>query len=448
MKQKFKSSLVALIWFWISILTLGILYLQNVGPKSVGDYEMHMYNTYALATGNISNKFDHHADQFKNAKSVVYGPESILTMNGGDPGYPDQRVMKPFTRDYQVDEQLKNNLIPSDLKGVHPVRSQYPSINWLFQAIGFKIGLKLHLSSYNIWQSARIANLIAFIIVISLSIIIIPQGKWLISLASSFPLTVFIAASISADSINISVATLFVSFVMSLREKSYSTSKINKKEIAALMLFVLLFFCLKVAYVPMLILILVIPNHFFNFKLKTICIGLAGILSMIYYLVWSKLNATVLLDIADLNQNIHYIKTHLIQTIFSLFSFSVNLLPMKLGMAQIDGESFLGPVTFAFILILFAIAFYANIDKFKILQKLNLKEKVIYGSPLIYAVIAYIGSIMITSASLLATWTTVYFRTDGPVQALSDVQGFQIRYILPLIPLLTIMYCLTDNKNK
>lgn len=218
---------------------------------------MHVYNTYVVATGQVKRDFINDPETNGIKKMTFRGPANILSLNGADFEYPD-RVLSPFSKDPKLDTQVNSYKNTSNKEVEKSVRTQYPPLNWVIPAMGLKLGLLLHTDAYTSWQFARVANLVGFIIIIVLAIVFAPKGKWLFASIGSFPLSVFLASSVSADAVNISVSALFVALIMNLRNEGWKDKQISNWQISWLMILVVVFFNLKVAYVPMLILILLI----------------------------------------------------------------------------------------------------------------------------------------------------------------------------------------------
>ena len=443
MKDYFKQSLVPVLFFIISAVTLGSLYIQNYGPKSLGDYDMHIYNTYAVATGQLSGKFIVNNQKNGIKEMMIQGPSDELTLNGANFIY-EPMVLHPFTKSKEYSLQKKSyNNTPANMTNV-PVRTQYPFINWVPQAIGYNIAKHFGASIWGMWQGARIGNLAIYVILVAIAIVIIPNGRWILALIGSFPLSVFLSSSLSGDALNISISTLFVAYVLHLRMNSLRSTQISKKQISVLIIFTLLLFSLKVAYVPLLIIILAIPNRYYSFKKKVSSIGGSGILGLLIYLIWSHKYATVLQSFDNLNANVTFIKEHIGQTVFAIFSQTI-LIPFKF-LSEIDqpgSATTLGFLTVSFIIVITIVLFLSHKEELTISPSASLKDCLSLFYPIILAVGAYLMAVGLTEAALLVSWTKVY--PGGKTFDITDIQGFQARYLLPLAPLTLMIYGVSDQ---
>lgn len=446
MKKRIADSFFPIIIFLIFALSLGSLYLKNVGPKSVGDYDMQMYNTYVVATGKMNKHFKNDSTSYDIKKMIFYGPANLLSLDGADNSYPN-KVLSPFSKDDQLDIQLKSfkSLTSSNIEKLD--RTQYPPLNWLIQAIGMKVGLITKVSPYLTWQMARIANLIGFIIIISCAILLVPRGKWLFAAIGSFPLSIFLGSSLSADAVNISISALLVAYVLYLRDKALqSNGKISNLKMLLLMLLVIIFFNLKVAYVPMLIIILLVPNSFYTLKQKIVTLGISGTVGLTSYLLWSHTYSTVFTSFGSLSQNLAFVKDHLMSAIYSVIVFTINMPFFLSGIGNADNWSKVGVLTTLFMIFILIVALAFNINSFKEAELFTLSEKINHYSPILLGLVAYFGSMLILSMVLLMTWTKVYPGGSGYTYIMNDIQGFQSRYFLPIMPLFALIYALSDNK--
>ncbi|GAO99102.1 hypothetical protein FFIC_010070 [Fructobacillus ficulneus] len=425
-----------------------MLYIKNVGPKSLGDNDMHLYNTYLVASGKypVSPKFNVEKSNFSVKKMQVKVPKNVAVSDGQDGSY-EKYVMSPFKTDpnkgLQYISSKSSNTTPTKIG----VRTQYPPLNWGIQALGFKTGSILHKSVYTSWQFARVANLTLFIIFMMIAIILIPKGKFILSLIGSFPLTVFLASSLSADAVNISVSSLFVAYVLHLRNKSLNENQsIKLSQMLVLGAFVIVFFNLKVAYVPMLILIFLIPNYFYSMRNKILSMGASGLIGLSSYLMWSHKYSSILYGFPNSHKNFQFLLHHLFQGIFATFVYILTYPFSVISQMYSDYGSMLIVVTLFLISFILYTLFILNHSRFSSESaNYSTNQKIIYYWPIILSVLAYLMVMFLTVFVLLATWTKIYSGGIGQTYRITDIQGFQARYLLPLMPMLATVYAVSDE---
>jgi uncharacterized membrane protein len=102
-----------------------------------------------------------------------------------------------------------------------------------------------------------------------------------------------------------------------------------------------------------------------------------------------------------------------------------------------DGAN-LGFITILFVIFILVASIIINYQNFVFLNEDTLKTRFLVFYPVIIAFLAYFFTIALTQTALLATWTQVY---PGPGKYdITNIQGFQARYLLPVAPLLLITY--------
>ena len=121
----------------------------------------------------------------------------------------------------------------------------------------------LELSPYYLCLVGRITNLIVCTLIIAMGIKILPQFKKSMLFILLSPVVLAYIASLSADGIIIATSFLFISTILYHKNKKEILSK--KSYIGLLLLIIFVSTC-KVAYLPLIGLILLLPNQ--NFKNK------------------------------------------------------------------------------------------------------------------------------------------------------------------------------------
>ncbi|MBS9334889.1 DUF2142 domain-containing protein [Fructobacillus sp. M1-10] len=443
-KDSLSKSFFPLVFFLIFACSLGSLYVTNIGPKTLGDYDMHLFNTYALATGQVKGSFEADSDSHNMKKMVIHGSKSYLSREGANWAY-ENSVINPFQKDENLDLQVKSFNGPNT-STKELVRTQYPMINWMFPAVGLKVGMLLKLGTFQAWTLARIANLMSYVFIMALSITLLPKGKWLFSAIGSFPLSVFLASSVSADATNISVTALFVAFILNLKKSSTLNNKISHTEIAFLMLFTVIFFNLKVAYVPVLLLVFLLPNKFFSIRKKLLAGSGSVLIGLVSYFLWSKTFSTVLTSFYGLQDNVSFVKHHLISAFFACWNFALNTPLYFLSAIGTDSAGAkLSALTAMFGIFILVLSIIFNYNSFSGNDNIKLTSRISKYFPIILAVTVYFAVLLLTLFVLLVTWTKVYPGGIDKTYDVSDIKGLQMRYFLPLMFLSVLFYYVDDS---
>ncbi len=240
----------------IIMIILGIIYTMVMVPLSVPDEPTHYNNALV-----VSNK--------------------IITFCGGD-GTPSQREMslKSFgdgSYIYEFWNGIKEDDNPLGLTGIWK-SEQMPLYPYFFSGVMIAL-LKCVGAPYQIFVvMGRLINLLLFSLITLLCIRICPRFKTIILTFSFLPAVVWMENSFSYDSLNFSMANLFICYCIRCRDKY----KVSIKDIIMLIAIMLSFAPIKYIYVVMAIFVFIIPLSHFQIKNKKriAMIGGAALLAM------------------------------------------------------------------------------------------------------------------------------------------------------------------------
>jgi uncharacterized membrane protein len=140
-----------------------------------------------------------------------------------------------------------------------------------------------------IYYNGRYITFLCWLVGMFFVIRLIPFGKWLMTLVILLPMNLYVANSFSADTVTNILGLLFIAYVLKL---SLQEKKISYWNIAFLLLMVILLTFAKVVYVGLVILILVIPPK--QFKNIYVYASSALLLFLTAFLVTNYWSATIL----------------------------------------------------------------------------------------------------------------------------------------------------------
>ena len=165
--------------------------------------------------------------------------------------------------------------------------SVYSPVQYLPQVLGVIWGKLTVKSPIIISYCGRLFNLAICITLIYFAIKKIPFGKELIFVVSFIPIAIEGLTSLSGDGFTLSVAMLFISYII---EIYYSKRKLLKKDYFILCtLGVIIAFC-KIVYIPVVFLLLLLPKESFGSNKKKYIITISLIMAfLICNLVWLAL---------------------------------------------------------------------------------------------------------------------------------------------------------------
>lgn len=417
----FKKELPVLVFMVMSLIS-GSVFIKNIGTFSGPDLNgLHYKSSLALATGQVFqdvNKYGY------SKRSTISGSENYFSSGSlciNNTLVADV-IENPLRSDNLNSCIREGDRTLSSSKTVEaPAVMQYPLFGYTPQAVALRIGMLLNAEPIDAQTLARYFNLFTYIVLIILSIKIIPKGKWLLVVLALLPTSLFLASSLSSDSLNIAWSFVFVAYIAKLYIQK---RKITPRQIAIISILGVGLFMLKVAYSPLLLLILALNKS--STPNKTKWLLFAGIFSVgaTMYLIWSK-NWGSLSAIVDTSDNLRAIVSSPIKALAGVL---VGVIYTPLRLFDANRTLYIMLTT---IVILTALVSIRNIKPVFPDRLLNFMRA--YKLQIL-ATLAVLGSLGLTYIALLLTWTNI--GADGFL----NIQGFQGRYVLPLLPLTLLIY--------
>lgn len=264
--------------FVVLCMAFGLFFVFLTPPFNVPDEHNHFEQSFYLAHGQLLPKVD--------AQGNVYG-----TINSGYSAFLSEWPSVQFNANQKVSYTKIINTLQSKVDNT-PQKNRYryvyyPFVLYIPQAVGMIAGKALfHLFRmglyYNTFQQmifARLFNLLFYMIIVACAIRIMPVFKRTMLLLALMPMTLFVAASCSADTFVYAVSFLAVAYILRLAY-SPGVRSIGKKELVCLSALCGLLLFAKSVYVLLFFLCLLIPKaKFQGWKRKLfllLCTLLAG----------------------------------------------------------------------------------------------------------------------------------------------------------------------------
>lgn len=417
-----------IIVFIAGSLLFGLIFIYNLGAFTGPDMrDAHYKASLALATGQSFNK---PITQGYGRVSELKGNERYFNSGGdtcGKGALVSAVVAVPLNNDrlhkciFQHDKNLSWDKTVKTT-GI----LQYPPIGYIPQAIGIFAGIKLHLEPVHAQTLARVLNLFTYIVIIAASIKLLPKGKWLTVGLGLLPPSLFLASSLSADALNIAWSFLLIAYVLHLNHKG---KLINKKQKLMLAVLGVVLFLLKVAYSPLILILLVLDKKTISYKHRWVLFAITSIVGAILYAIWS-LNWSSLNSAVDLSVQSNLIIHNLPKFIIGII---VNVVYAPFFVLKINELGYL----LVYGVLVFILG--KNIKNKQVVVPSKLVDFVIFYKIQIVSLLAWTLSLAMTYTALLLIWT------DISKYGWLGIQGFQERYLLPLLPLLILVYYLPQN---
>lgn len=398
-----------------------IILLTPVCLVTSNDDQVHFHRMYILLDGKTSNWT--YAGRYFN-HLVIDNHEKYKS-------YEEIKLYKNF---------LNNNNNKKTIIDVDNMDSNidYTELIYLPFSFGYKIAKMLGFNFVNCIYISKLFNLILYIVMMAFAIKIAPCAKRLAFVIGLFPTNIYLASQFSYDSTI--TAGMIISFMAFLNIRN------NKKvDLKNLLIFVLgiTWACLpKVVYCPLLLLLLFIPNDWFDSKRQAHIVKIG--ICLLFLLIMSTFVLPVLTSSVSgdsrvegtsvtgqlkyiLNNPFTYIKLLLVETVSSFDK-------MFFGLSTFSSLGYLNRYTdlfnlsnFVILFLLLYLTFTDGIDKKLVDKKLR-----------IILTILLIGIWCLIWSALYLSWTPV----GSP-----RISGVQSRYFIPVLLPLLIMF-IPNGKSK
>ena len=404
-----KANVVAAVVFAIIALAEGLFMIGDIDAKSLPDPTMHIPQTYALATGQVFNPTEFQTDEWGNhfRRQNLKGDSYYLEPDGNN-----SLLMNV------ISQIGKSNAYHSEDNGSQTVSglyrsTQYFPASYIPQAVGMKIGMMLHMSHYKTLQMARGVNLLTFIAMVAFAIILLPRGKLLMLALGLLPMTVYTASSMMPDGLYFAASACMVAVAMYGLRSERRMSNGLYVFLIVISLWILLG---KSLYLVAALPVLLLPKVVLSWKRKLGYVGVMCI-GLVLYLLWSSAysGGFFAANVADNKGYILHDPVHFVIVVLknALHVYS-ELIIMPHGYWW---------VALAITVITVGSAVYGFVTDWK-RERSNFT--VVYVASV---VVSFFLGICAIYAFTALTWNDLSNMSQG-----IDLEGFQGRYILPLLP--------------
>lgn len=388
--------------FLMFVIPVGLLYLFAIPMGGVPDERNHFLRAYEISQGHmISQKIDENS-------VGRYLPSSASNI------FQDISNMRYDTLKEKV--KLSANEEKEFLRFGNT--ALYSPVSYLPQTIGVLIGSILHLPMLLIAYLGRITNFAFFILVMFFVIKYIPIFKKTTFLLCFMPMMMQEAASLSPDAIVNCCSFALIAYILySIYNKS---KKMERNDYIILSALSVILALSKIVYLPLLLLLVLIPKDRFKTKEEKIkFIAICWLVAVALNFVWLTLSSKYLIEFqpgVDSKEQIMYVlkNPHIyIMTIFRTIQFNLNTLTITFIGSHLEWLNLYlsQPIIMLYLTVIIIFNFQDN-DK----SKLKMNEKLLF---------LFVGCsvILLTFTSLYVQWTAV---------ASPTINGLQGRYFIPL----------------
>ena len=404
-------------------IIFGVFFLLLVPPFQINDEPAHYYKAYVVSQGQL-------IPEKTGGVAGFYVPESLEKTV--ETYYPmvNKYEVKQNSLSYASTLNLPVNLNKRVYVEKEMYTLVYPPLPYLASGLVMALASLLGASPLILMYLGRIINLLVWLLMVYLAIKITPVHKWVFLLLALMPMTLFEAASLSADSFNLGLSFLTIAFFFKLAFEEKKKS-VEKRDLLFLLALLAMLSLSKVGYALLMILFFLIPSYKFANKKRMISqfflvltlpvVFIAGIWNYLFkdlYIsmppAWAA--ASIPGQIAFISSNPMNFLQIIIHTLIEKQGFLVSFV-------GIFGWNELSLPNIVVILYLVVIVVVAVADK-KSMIKINPKQKFV-------AFITFFSMFFLVILYEYVTFTPV---------GLDIVYGVQGRYFIPVAPLLFLLF--------
>ncbi len=409
-------------------LIYGIAFLVLIPPFQVPDEYEHYYKSWDISNGNLI------PEKIGN-KAGVSVPESVKIMT--DNVYQKWKYYilnnQSMDMEYLLNFPLKSNSdVFVDISKYAVVT--YSPLPYLASALSITLGKLFDLSPLILLYLGRFGNLLLWLFIIFLAIRITPIFKWGFLAIALMPMTLFQAASLSADGIAISLSFLTIAIFIKLALDN-NIKQITSKHIAVMVLITLLLSLAKMPYIMLILLFFLIPSKKFSGRTKMFKIfGLMFLIGVLVIAFWNFLVNGLYMPLdpgISIKDQLFYILHYpvdFIQTMLNTSSQYAGELPFVVVGNWAYANS---PIpNLIYYISFFIILLVAAFDKGSF--KINLKQRYIM-----------LGLFLLVTGTIFVLEYLTWTYTGAPV-----IHGIQGRYLIPVLPLLFLTFYEKSERTK
>ena len=262
-------------------LVLGMMYIFIVPIGGVPDEQAHWYKSYEVSLGHF--KSDKNEDGY-GGRVLPSKIKGVITLDNSSESQEGMNyIFEDSIKDLDIRYEESKKLDESKTEFIEFSNTAiYPAISYLPQAAGIAI-TRIFTDSIRVQAyAARIVNFLVYMSVMYFAFKILPKKKNLLFLIAFLPICIQEAASMSLDGTVMAVTTLLISYTLSLMYPENIDRKINIKDIIILGICSIIVSITKVIYLPVVLILLLIPKERFkNNKQKYLIISLIILLATI-----------------------------------------------------------------------------------------------------------------------------------------------------------------------
>jgi uncharacterized membrane protein len=228
-------------YFLILSLIFGSIFAVSNPPFMSPDENFHFIKAFDVSQGHLIRESPINITIPKSFDSIYHLQWWIYA-----------KKTHPYINSLDVNKNWNINYLPT---------YDYPFLPYLGTAFVIKVGELFNASPLVLMCFGRLINLCVYILIVYFGIKLVPIGRYMFLLLALMPMSLYLAASISADSLNLALSFFIICLFLNL---AFKEDKINKKDILLVSICILGLTLSKRLYALLGLLFFIIPRYKFN----------------------------------------------------------------------------------------------------------------------------------------------------------------------------------------
>ncbi|WP_317897543.1 DUF2142 domain-containing protein [Aurantibacillus circumpalustris] len=278
-------------FFVFAAITLGIVYFFLRPAMQSPDEFNHFLRAYQISEGKF---LPEKKDQRLGGEVPVCFAQYMSLYITSAVFSPYKLTSEEIAKGYEIKFSDKEKVFKD-----FPNTSNYSAVAYIPQALTLFILRQFHFSVGMMYDVTRVFTFFIWLLAMWYIIKTLPSYKWLFVMVFLLPMNMYLASSITADTVTNILSFMLIAIVLKF---SFYTKPITKKEIALLFLLCIFLPLSKTIYVSLLLILLILPAHVFTSKLrKYVLLGSIVLVAFLCAALWTQALSPYFIGYDDYN---------------------------------------------------------------------------------------------------------------------------------------------------
>ena len=399
------------LYLWIAI-PIGLIMCLNTPLGRNPDEDDHAKKAMAIAQGNFFSV----ADEEGNATDMINSKVNELV----------SRTTETYEESWE-----KMNLAETEenIKMKYNTMALYAPICHAPQAVGILMARILGIGITGQCYAGRLFNFSLALLLIYNAIKLMPFKKYLLMYLMLLPVTFNVLPTLSSDALTVSMSSFYIAYILHLKYND-DIKELSKKTKVGLVISTIVISLCKIVYVPLCLLLFLIPKEKFGSLKKKNAFAISTIVvATILNLIWLIYCSRFLIEFnggVNSKEQVMFILTHPIQYMVILFrtiNFHFNIYYAGLSGDALGTYCVKASEIFIYAAIVITSMLFVSNREDENKVKIDIPTRIL-------GLIIFAGIAVLIYTSLYVQWT--------PLKS-TFINGVQPRYFLPILILVAII---------